>query len=76
MVTNDEQEDLRDALLTIDDPYYLNTFKNASDEAEWWHLNEAFIQTDIKRFLPAGIDPKKPEIWRFIRISLGQLFTD
>ena len=75
-MTNNEQDVLRDALLTIDDPYYLNTFKNAADEAEWWHVNEAFIQSDIQRFLPAGFDPKQPEVWRFIRISLGQFFLD
>lgn len=57
-------------------PHYLNTFQDAEDEAEWWRLSEQFIQRDIKRFLPAAFNPQDPEIWRFIRINLGQFFED
>ncbi|HJE15352.1 MAG TPA: hypothetical protein K8W17_04665 [Lapidilactobacillus dextrinicus] len=54
----------------------MNTFQDAEDEAEWWRLSEQFIQRDIKRFLPAAFNPQDPEIWRFIRINLGQFFED
>lgn len=75
-MTEQQQATLHAALLAIDDPYYLNTFQAAEDEAEWWRLNEQFIQRDIKRFLPAAFNPQDPEIWRFIRINLGQFFED
>lgn len=75
-MTSEERDTLRDALLTIDDPYYLNTFASVADEAEWWQLNEAFIQKDIQRFLPADFDAKQPEVWQFIRVSLGQFRAD
>lgn len=76
MLTPTQIDAIRDALLAVDDPYYLNTFNSAADEDEWFHLNEAFIQTDLQRYMPAGIDTRTPAVWRLIRQLLQQYRAD
>lgn len=55
-LTTDQKEAIQESLLAIDDPYYLNTFTDAADEDEWFRLNEAYIQDDLQRYMPAGIN--------------------
>lgn len=71
-LTTDQKEAIQESLLAIDDPYYLNTFTNAADEDEWFRLNEAYIQDDLQRYMPVGINTHTSAVWRCIRELLRQ----
>lgn len=59
-------------LLTIDDPFYLNTFENAEAEDEWYRINERFIQDDLQKYFPDTIDTHDRKVWNYIRSKLKQ----
>ncbi|MFD1672267.1 hypothetical protein ACFQ5M_09175 [Agrilactobacillus yilanensis] len=73
----DLKAEILTVLLAIDDPYYLNTFKDAADEDEWYRLNEKYCRQDLQRYFePAKVDLARPEVWRFIRQQLKQFTTE
>lgn len=71
-MTKEDQELILTNLLQIDDPFYLNTFKNAEAEDEWFRINEKFIQNDLQKYFPKNIDMHDKTTWNFIKAKLKQ----
>lgn len=71
-----DKELILNTLLQIDDPFYLNTFKNSVDEDEWFRINEHFIQEDLQKYFPNSINTKDPQVWKFIKSKLMQFEID
>lgn len=71
-----DKELILNILLTLDDPFYLNTFENAADEDEWFRINERYIQMDLQKYFPASIDTTDKATWQFIKSKLKQFDVD
>lgn len=71
-MNSQEKELVLEKLLQLDDPFYLNTFKDAEAEDEWFQINEEFIQDDLQKYFPETINTHDKATWNFIKSKLKQ----